>query len=219
MWAMAAKALDPEEPDPLCRVLQRIEARSWERVSEDQVSTTLEQILREATRVTGLNVRAEAYDEAHAAHLDAWTPHIVHHPDAKPVLAELKQAGYKIGLLSNTHWPRAFHQRFLERDGLADYIDAAVYTSELPRTKPHPSAFKAVLKLLDVPDARHAVFVGDRLYDDIFGARQMGMRAALKRSPATDDYPERCLIRRGEIFPDAKIDTLTELVPWVLAWS
>ncbi len=218
MWRHAASILDPGHEDELTDLLVKVEAATWRRVAEDQTSFTLDRILDEGCRATGLDVRQAVRDQAATAHLDSWTPHIRHLPDAVPVLQALQDAGYRCGLLSNTHWPRSFHQRFLERDGLAPHLDATVYTSELPRTKPHPSAFKAVLHLLDVPDARRAAFVGDRLFDDVFGAQQMGMRTALVRSPASR-WPEGTVVRRDEVRPDAEIDSLPELLRWVADWS
>ncbi len=217
LWRHAAQVLAPERADELAAVLGRVEAGTWRRVAEDQMSFTLDRILDEACRATGLDVRAAVRSEAAAAHLDSWTPHIRHVPDAVPVLQALQDAGYRCGLLSNTHWPRRFHEHFLERDGLAPYLDATVYTSELPRTKPHPAAFKAVLHLLDVPDARRAVFVGDRLFDDVFGASQMGMRTALVGR--TGSWPDGTVVRPSEVRPDARIDALPELLRWVAEWS
>jgi putative hydrolase of the HAD superfamily len=218
MWRHAARLLDPEREDELTELLVRVEAGTWRRVAEDQMSFTLDRILDEACRATGLDVRRAVRSEAATAHLDSWTPHIRHAPDALPVLQALQDAGYRCGMLSNTHWPRPFHEHFLERDGLKPYLDATVYTCELPRTKPHPSAFKAVLHLLDVPDARRAVFVGDRLFDDIFGAQQMGMRTALVRNPATR-WPAGTVVKPSEVRPDARIDNLGELLRWVADWS
>ncbi|MEO5678250.1 MAG: HAD family hydrolase [Acidimicrobiales bacterium] len=218
LWRHAAAALDPAREDELTAMLARVEAGTWRRVAEDQMSFTLDRILDEACRATGLDVRAAVRRQAATAHLDSWTPHISHVPDALPVLQALQEAGYRCGMLSNTHWPRPFHEHFLERDGLAPYLDATAYTSELPRTKPHPSAFKAVLHLLDVPDARRAVFVGDRLFDDIYGASQMGMRTALVRNPAVR-WPGGTVVRPGEVRPDAEVDTLSEVLRWVADWS
>ena len=61
------------------------------------------------------------------------------------MLAALRDRACEIGLLSNTHWPRPFHEHFLERDGLVELIDVRCYTSEMTRTKPHPVAFETVL--------------------------------------------------------------------------
>jgi putative hydrolase of the HAD superfamily len=218
LWRHAAAALDAEREDELTDLLVQVEAGTWRRVAVDQMSFTLDRILDEACRATGLDVREAVRGQAAAAHLDSWTPHIRHVADALPVLQALQGAGYRCGLLSNTHWPRRFHERFLERDGLAPYLDATVYTSELPRTKPHPSAFKAVLHRLDVADPRRAAFVGDRLFDDIFGASQLGMRTALVRNPAAL-WPEGTVVQPNEVRPDATLGTLAELPRWVADWS
>ena len=58
-----------------------------------------------------------------------------------------------------------------------DLIDGAVYTSEIPWTKPHPEAFRAAMKTIGVTDPAECVFVGDRPYDDVHGAKSAGMRA------------------------------------------
>jgi putative hydrolase of the HAD superfamily len=218
LWRHAARVLDPQREDELTELLVRVEAGTWRRVGVDQMSFSLDRILDEACRATGLDIRHAVRAQAAADHLDSWTPHISHSPDALPVLQALQDAGYRCGLLSNTHWPRRYHQHLLDRDGLSPYLDATVYTCELPRTKPHPSAFKAVLHLLDVPDARRAAFVGDTLYDDIFGAAQMGMRTALVRGGGTP-WPEAAVVKPSEVHPDARIDRLSEVLRWVADWS
>jgi putative hydrolase of the HAD superfamily len=125
------------------------------------------------------------------------------------MLAALKSMGLQTGLLSNTHWPREFHERLLERDGLLEFIDARVYTSDLTHVKPHPIAFRAVLNELDVAPER-TVFVGDRAYDDVYGAKSLGMKAVLVRPSAEADYP---------VTPDAVVDSLAELVGVIDAWE
>ena len=50
------------------------------------------------------------------------------------------------------------------------------------------------LAALGVTEGASAVFVGDRPFDDILGARQVGMRAVLRRNPAVPEH---------EIEPDA----------------
>jgi putative hydrolase of the HAD superfamily len=160
--------------------------------------------------VLHLDVAAAVLEEASQGHLDAWTPHIRHDPDAGPVLATLKQRGLKVGLLSNTHWPREFHEHFLARDGLVDHIDARVYTSELPYSKPHASAFRAALDAVGVDDPARAVFVGDRAYDDVFGAQQAGMRAVLRPHPFVPGY---------DVEPDAVIGPLPELLEVLDRWG
>jgi FMN phosphatase YigB (HAD superfamily) len=112
-------------------------------------------------------------------------------------------------LLSNTHWPRDFHERMLERDGVAHLLDARLYTSELPYMKPHAEAFRAALHALGVTDPSRAVYVGDRLYDDVHGAKSVGLRAIHRRNDYAPPY---------DVQPDAVIDVLGEIPPIVARW-
>ncbi len=133
----------------------------------------------------GLDVTDAVLEEAATHHLDGWTTHIRHEAEAAGRARRLLRGrGLRIGLLSNTNWPRTFHEHFLERDGLADLIDARLYTSDLGFVKPHPSVFHEALAAVGVGDASRAVFVGDRPYDDIYGAQQVGMRTVLRASPS-----------------------------------
>ena len=210
MWRMAARHLAPDREEEVLARLVAVEEASWARIAVDQRSTTLSSLLSAASADLGLDVAEAVLEEAATHHLDSWTPHVRHDPDAVPTLAALRGLGLGIGLLSNTHWPRSFHEHFLERDGLAPLIDVRCYTSELAYTKPHPEAFRAVLDGLGAPDPGHVVFVGDRLYDDVHGARALGMRAVLRPNPLVPGY---------DAVPDATVETLPELVALVRSWQ
>jgi putative hydrolase of the HAD superfamily len=208
-WRLAARHLAPEREDELVERMLAVEAAFWSTTTTHQRSATLADLLAAATAEVGLDVAEALLEEAAVRHLDAWTPHLRHDPDARPTLEALRQRGLRIGLLSNTHWPRGFHERFLERDGLAALIDARLYTSEMEFQKPHPSAFVAALDALGVVDPSTAVFVGDRPWDDISGARAVGMRTVLRPNPlVTDAGPDA----------DASIAALPELLDLVDAW-
>ncbi len=148
-----------------------------------------------------------------AAHHAWWEPHTYLDPDAPGVFAGLRERGIKIGVLSNTIWPRSVHQEIFERDGVAELIDGAVYTSEIPWTKPHPEAFRAALGAVGVDDPASAVFVGDRVFDDIHGAKSVGMRAVLVPH---SDIPVEQIPTAGT--PDATVHRLAELLPVVDGW-
>lgn len=214
VWRLAARHLAPDQEEELTALLVDVEARFWARVQSDQRSGTLADLVAVASSELGLDVGEAVMEEAAVRHLDAWTPHIRHDADAAPVLAALRQRGLRIGLLSNTHWPRSFHERFLERDGLAELIDARMYTSEMPFMKPHPEAFRAALDALGVDDPSRAVFVGDRPYDDVLGARRAGLRAVLRPNPL---LPPAETEPGAE--PDGVIAALPELLDLVARWS
>ena len=209
MWDLAAHRLAPDRVEEVCAQLVAVEARAWDLVASEQRATTLAAIMSEASAALGLDVTDAVLEEAATHHLDSWTPHIRHDPDAVPVLSALRDQGLRIALLSNTHWPRGFHEHFLERDGLDGLIDARLYTSEMTHTKPHPKAFKAALAAVGVTDPSRAVMVGDRPFDDIYGAKALGLRAVLRPNPAVPGY---------DIEPDAVIERLPQLLSLIDAW-
>jgi putative hydrolase of the HAD superfamily len=212
MWHLAADHLAREtgrDARELRDKLLAAELRYWKSVSETQHTGTLGDILAAESQALGLDVAGAVISEAAQRHLDAWTPHIRHHEDAVPALTELRRNGVKLGLLSNTHWPEAFHERFLERDGLAHLIDVRAYTSNMSHSKPHRAAFEHVLEKLGVAP-QNAVMVGDRPIDDVWGAQQVGMRGVWR--------PHASAPELGKVKPDAVIRTLLELPPLVAAW-
>lgn len=210
MWRLAARHFDPAREQEICERLHAVETATFARSTTDQRSATLHQILEQASAELGLDVTEAVLTEAGTHYLNEWTPHIVHEPDAVATLTELKRRNLKTGLLSNTHWPRAFHEHFLERDGLADVLDVRLYTSELSHMKPHPSVFAEALDQLGVTEAGRAVFVGDRLHDDVFGGRQAGLKTVWRRN---DSVP------RFDVEPDATIDSLSELPDVLERWG
>lgn len=208
MWRLAARHLAPDREDELTAKLVHVEEASFARISVDQRATTLSSLLALASAELGLDVAEAVLEEAAFHHLDSWTPHVKHDPDCAAVLAALRDRNIRIGLLSNTHWPPAFHEHFLQRDGLADLIDVRCYTSEMTYTKPHPDAYMTVLERLDV-QPKAAVMVGDRMYDDVHGARAVGMRGVWRRSAYTPGY---------DVEPDGVVDSLPDLLDLVDAW-
>lgn len=210
MWRLAARHISPDREEELLARLVAVEARSWERTRTDRRSTRLADLLAEASAAVGADVAEAVLEEAATHHLDTWTPHIRHQPDAVGTLQALREAGLRIGLLSNTHWPRHFHEHFLERDGLDGLIDARLYTSDMEHVKPDRRAFEQALGAVEVEEPGRAVFVGDRLYDDVWGAQQAGLRSVWVRNGRTPGHDVR---------PDGVIERLSDLVPLVASWD
>ncbi len=178
------------------------EAAFWRQCETAHRSATLEHVFTQAG--------VTAHDELLDSYFRAWEPHTFTDPEAAPLLRELRRRGIRIGVLSNTMWPRALHERVFVRDAVLDLIDGAVYSSEIPWTKPHPEAFRAVMAAIGVTDPASCVFVGDRPYDDIYGAKSLGMRAVLIPNSAVPAYD-------GAV-PDAVITRLSELLPHLDNW-
>lgn len=118
-------------------------------------------------------VRAVAVIEHRALAVETFLPH--DHPTA---LRRLRAAGYRLGLVSNISLLGDLVREDLENLGLLDLFDSVVLSSELGLRKPHPRVYEHALAEIGVPAAR-AIFVGDRLREDIGGPQQAGMRAVL----------------------------------------
>lgn len=163
---------------------------------------------------------ADLFDAAGLEHdpdlLDAyyafWEPHTSTDPEVAPLLRWLRSEGIRVGVLSNTLWPRSWHRGFFERDGVLDLIDGDVYSSEIPWTKPSPRAFRAAMDAVGVEDPAACVYVGDRLYDDVWGAHNAGLRAI--HIPHGAIPPEQVGHTEGE--PDAVAHSLAD-IPGLLA--
>ncbi len=137
-------------------------------------------------------------------------------PGAHEVLRSLKDAGYRIGIISNTVGEKgAFLRPVLERIGLAPMLDILIFSDETSWTKPHPSIFQDALQRLGSSPA-HAVHVGDA-WADIEGARRAGLRAAVLFTGLQDYSPSyRDIVRPGGARPMAaehQIAQLSELPP------
>jgi putative hydrolase of the HAD superfamily len=206
-WRIAARLVPSDDVERVGAVLAAAEEEIWRRSRVEHRSGTLAEVFFAG----GLT----DHDAAHAAHAAEWEHATFTDPEAMGVLEGLRKRSIRVGVLSNTAWTRARHQQIFVRDGIDHLIDGAVYTSEIAWTKPHPEAFLAAMAAVGVTDPGQCVFVGDRPFDDIYGARQVGMRAVLV--PHSDIPAVQHGHTLGE--PDAVIQRLSDLLPVVDGWS
>jgi putative hydrolase of the HAD superfamily len=175
----------------------------WQQARKEHRSATIIGVLDRA----GI----QPTDALLSSYVQAWEPHTFTYPDCEQVLSRLRDRGIRIGVLSNTMWPRTWHEDVFRRDGVLHLIDGAVYSSEIDWTKPHPGAFRAAMAALGISDAGRCVFVGDRPWDDIHGAKSLGMRGVL--------LPNSDVPAFDAVTPDAVISRLSDLPPLIEAWS
>lgn len=179
----------------------------WGRSRDHQQSATIADLFTEA----GLGHDPELL----AAYYDFWVPHTDTDPDVRPLWEALRADGVKVGVLSNTIWPREWHEGFFARDGVLDLVDGDVYTSEVPWTKPSPHAFAAALEAVGATDPARCVYVGDRLFDDVWGAQNAGLRAI--HIPHSAIPPEQVGHTEGQ--PDAVAHRLADVLGIVRGWA
>jgi putative hydrolase of the HAD superfamily len=126
------------------------------------------------------------------------------------VLRGLRARGLHLGIVSNVTLRADLMRQDLERLGIAPLMDASVFSSEVGVRKPDARIFQAALERIGAA-AADTVFVGDRLLDDVSGARAVGMRTVLTHRFRQEDDPE--------IRADARIQSLAELPGVVSGWD
>lgn len=135
------------------------------------------------------NTIKKAIDQGLATRSTEW------YSDASSVLSSLRNTGYKLGLISNTHW------RFLDSSSkeMEKIFDTVTLSYQHGYAKPHPSIFLATLKKLQISPNR-CLHVGDDPIADIEGAKNVGMKTVFMK-------------REGvEADADANIERLSQLL-------
>jgi putative hydrolase of the HAD superfamily len=205
-WRVAEQLVPAERVDAVAAALTAADEVIWQRARLEHRSGSLVEVFTAA----GLALTPQAY-EIFAAQMEHATRT---DPDVPALLTGLRERGIKVGVLSNTTWTRAHHEQIFARDGVLELIDGAVYTSEIPWTKPHPEAFRAAMAAVGATEPGRCVFVGDRTFDDIHGAGSLGMRTVLVPHSTIPDS------QRGHTdgVPDAVVQRLADLLDVLDRW-
>lgn len=132
-------------------------------------------------------------------------PGVAPFDDTHTVLKELKDRGYKIGLITNAFQPMSFRDVEINKYDLMKYLDARITSGDTRFMKPHPAIFWRMLGLLDLMP-EDAIMIGDRPGHDVLGAHNVGMLGVLM-SPS---HLNRSL---EGVEPDYTIESLSELLP------
>ena len=124
-----------------------------------------------------------------ARHSWAWDPARLLGAHTHALLESLQGLGLKLALVSNAFDPGWLLHRDLEQMGLAQRLDFSVFSSEVGMRKPHPAIFERALGALEV-EPENALFVGDRLYEDIRGAGELGLTTVQAVWFRADEHPD-----------------------------
>ena len=136
--------------------------------------------------------RAAELSSQFSAHMAEHYKPEVHVPEeARVLLANLKDAGYILGMVSNRDKP--FDEQ-LEEMGLRGYFHFTLAGGEIHSFKPERGIFDEALRRAGT-SAPETMYVGDNYFADVVGSRRAGLRPVL--------YDPRGL------FPDAECAVIT----------
>ena len=117
---------------------------------------------------------------------DGWLNSVHVGPDVVRTLENLQREGLRLGLVSNAAYLPRLMKAQLTALGLASYFTGVTFSSEIGLRKPHPAIYQDALAKVGV-EASKALFVGDRVREDVQGPRSLGMRAVLIREFRQED--------------------------------
>jgi 2-haloacid dehalogenase len=128
------------------------------------------------------------------------------HPDVRPGLERLRDAGFRMVTLTNSA-PAAV-TRQLEQAGLAGFFERAFSVDAVRRFKPAPEPYRHVATELGVAPGQLRMVAAHAW--DVHGALQAGLSAVLLTRPGHARFPH------GPT-PDVVAATLIDAVPLILA--
>jgi putative hydrolase of the HAD superfamily len=170
------RAIGRDDPEELARLSAHFRERYLPLL---HAPGTLEEVeypglVRELLAAFGIDVTDDELNRYLEAEHAAWDPAMQVGATSVALLESLRKRGLRTGLVSNATDPGWLLRADLERQGLAPLLDVVVFSSELGKRKPHPAIYEAALFELGVAPER-ALFVGDRLVEDVQGPAELGM--------------------------------------------
>lgn len=203
--AEVARKLNPELKEENFAMVRHLMEERLQLYLENQAFywSSSENILKLWEDVYGYWMRLVGFEEKEGCYLaralydrlgeaDCWGVY----PDVREVLDFLSQEGYQLGIVSN--WDERL-ELIIRQTGLKDYFSFVLSSAQAGFGKPDSRLFEIAVKRT-VVEKQQALFVGDDLDADYYGALGAGINA--------------CLIDREDryrAFRGLKLKTLTEL--------
>ena len=181
-------ALGVQAPEPetiLKEVLLPLEEHI-ESASEDEVGYL--DVYRAAWQGAGIDLPDDLLYEILDAEQQCWDRAVRVDADAQQVLSWLGAQGIKRAVCSNAPFPPEMMRRQVATNGVGELMEAVLFSSQSGRRKPAPEIYLEALDAVGVK-AQRALFVGDRVREDYYGPRAVGMRAVICTAHAMEGPP------------------------------
>lgn len=203
------------EVPELLDLIERVAGGVDREVAESYAQRRLEELdiaalFREALAGVGFDLPDDVIEHVVALDHSAYSNSMTVAPETLDLLRELRDGGRRLGLVSNVTLRPDLMRGDLERLGIAPLLDASVFSSEVGVRKPDERIFREALSRVGA-EPSEAVFVGDRVVDDVGGAHGVGMRTVLTRQFRQEDDPEGAA--------DGRIDDIAELPALIATWE
>lgn len=167
-WGIVA---DQDETTAYANTLEG--TRQWQREVEDRV-------------MDRLNIHPDVREDVFWQIIEAFEDPASYwlYPDALPTLDRLKDAGYKMAIISNWSW----HLPDLcDSLGITPYFEQIFTSARLGYAKPHPEIYQRALAGMQVEKPQTAVHIGDSYRADVLGAGRAGIQTLWLVRP--EDFP------------------------------
>ena len=179
--------------------------RVWSETEDEQytgVYPTVEEYLRHVCQRAGVAARQEGINAALEIRQEYFRVVATPRSDTLPTLANLKETGYRLGVISDCvhedaqNWPRT---------PMAPLIEAAVMSCEVGLRKPDARIYQLACDRLGVTPG-DCLYVGDGGSGELTGASRVGMDPVLIRASYDTVSGDR------EDWPGTKISSLSEVL-------
>jgi len=107
-------------------------------------------------------------------------------PGTIPMLEALHKE-VRLGIVSNAQ--RLFTIPEFRKFDLEKYFECIVFSSDVKASKPNPKIFNTALNLMKVKP-QEAIYVGDNLFDDVWGAQKVGMKTVWIDLNDSHNFPD-----------------------------
>jgi putative hydrolase of the HAD superfamily len=171
-------------------------------LSQDRFKMMLQLLGHPETEITDRAV--EAITRAHMSRLqEAFEVR----PEVLQVL-EWAKPRYRTAMISNFAYAPALYES-LDVFGLRSAFETVIVSAEVGWCKPHPLIFQHAFKRLGI-DPADALFIGDQLYVDVYGALNSGMHVVWIETERQDWLPPD--LQPPVVKPTYTVRLITEVI-------